>query len=264
MNVQRPRSMSLALLEPGKQAAGAYGRCALGVMIKAPRAGVSKTRLCPPLQAEEAAELSRRFFKDTADAIAGVCRADDRAVGVAIYTPTGSEPEFKAIVPETFYLLPQRGAGFGERLLNALEDLFSVGFSSVALIDSDSPSLPPACYRQVVERLARAAENQIVIGPTEDGGYYLIAMNQPHRELFTGIDWSTDRVFGQTLLKAKAQKLPVSNLPQWYDVDNVEALERLSRQLLAEPVQSDGQKHYPAPSTAEFLKKRRSSGNGRK
>lgn len=247
-------AMSSQLLEPGKPVDGTSRRCALGVMIKAPRPGFSKTRLCPPLRPEEAAQLSRLFLKDTAENIASVCQADARSAGVAIYTPIGSEAEFGGAVPEDFYFIPQRGTGFGERLLNALNDLFTAGFASVALIDSDSPSLPTAYYQSLVNLLSNASDKQVVIGPTEDGGYYLIGMTKPHEGLFTDIDWSTERVFGQTLQKAADQGLRVHTLPEWYDVDDSASLERLAQELLTETHTPHNTNHYQAPSTAAFLK----------
>jgi rSAM/selenodomain-associated transferase 1 len=247
--------MSFEFLEPGKPVDVVSGRCALGVMIKAPRPRFSKTRLCPPLQPEEAAQLSRLFLKDTAENIALVCRADARTAGVAIYTPIGSEAEFVGAVPDNFYFIPQRGAGFGERLLNALEDLFAVGFSSVALIDSDSPSLPTAFYQKLVEQLSGADDKQVVIGPTEDGGYYLIGVTKPHDALFTNINWSTEEVFGQTVQKAAAHGLRINALPEWYDVDDAVSLGRLTQELLDEAPTPHNHSYYPAPSTAAFLRK---------
>src|SRR5258708_544188 len=94
--------------------------CALAVMTKAPRAGQVKTRLVPPLSAEEAAQLNICFLRDTAAAIAKACGVTARGVGV--YTPIGAEAAYSDILPGDFDLLPQRGDGFGERLAFATED----------------------------------------------------------------------------------------------------------------------------------------------
>jgi len=135
------------ILNPLAPAVARRGSCALAMMIKAPRAGDSKTRLVPPLSHDEAAELSVCFLRDTAANIAGVS-SQVGAEGVAVYTPEGAEIVLDGLLPETFKLLSQRGEGLGERLLNATNDLLAVGYESVCLINSDSPTLPSACCKQ--------------------------------------------------------------------------------------------------------------------
>ena len=142
--------------------------CALAVMTKAPRAGQVKTRVVPPLTHEEAAQLNICFLRDTASAIAKACGAT--ALGVGVYTPIGSEAVYIDILPQSFELLPQRGDGFGERLLYAVTDLFRCGFSSVCLIDSDSPTVSADAYAQAVKLLS-APNDRVVLGPSDDGGY---------------------------------------------------------------------------------------------
>src|SRR5271165_931252 len=92
--------------------------------------------------------------------------------------------------------VPQRGESFGDRVDYAVEDLFSVGFASVCLIDSDSPTLPSSYLRQIMDYLSQS-EDGVVIGPTVDGGYYAIGLKAPCRRLFEDIDWSTDREIGR-------------------------------------------------------------------
>ncbi|MBA2525531.1 MAG: TIGR04282 family arsenosugar biosynthesis glycosyltransferase [Pyrinomonadaceae bacterium] len=167
------------------------------MMIKAPQAGTSKTRLVPPLTQDEAAALSVCFLQDTAANIAGVS-SQGGAEGVAVYTPVGAEAAFDGLLPERFKLLAQRGEGFGERLLNATEDLLAVGYQSVCLIDSDSPTLPSTLLQAAVSALARAGDRAI-LGAADDGGYYLIGLKRAHGHLFEKIDWSTPRVLSQTL-----------------------------------------------------------------
>src|SRR5207244_836760 len=165
--------------------------CALAVMTKAPRAGYVKTRLVPPLTPEEAAQLNICFLRDTASAITNACGNNARGVGV--YTPVGSESAYIDILPTQFELLPQRGDGFGERLIFAMEDLFQCGFASVCLIDSDSPTVSAEAYAQAVELLV-GSNDRVVLGPSDDGGYYLIGLKRNRRQLFERIDWSTERV----------------------------------------------------------------------
>src|ERR1700738_5297259 len=215
---QCPRPMPTAheILDPARPARRAEKVCALAVMTKAPRAGHVKTRLQPPLTAEEAAQLNICFLRDTAAAIKSACRDD--AVGIGVFTPIGSGAAYIDILPREFELLPQRGEEFGERLAFAVEDLFRCGFGSVCLIDSDSPTVSSEIYAQAVSALARSGD-QVVLGPSDDGGYYLIGLKQNHRELFERIDWSTDRVLNQTVDRAKQLKIDIELLPNGYEID---------------------------------------------
>src|SRR5437868_13136686 len=158
------------VLDPAAPASLGKNLCALAVMTKAPRAGKVKTRLVPPLSPEEAAQLNVCFLRDTAAAIAKACGTTERGVGV--YTPLSAEAAYIDILPHEFDLLPQRGEGFGERLAFATEDLFQCGFSSVCLIDSDSPTVSADVYAEAVEVLSNAGD-RVVLGPSDDGGYYL-------------------------------------------------------------------------------------------
>ena len=229
------------------------GSCALAMMIKAPRAGASKTRLVPPLSADEAAALSVCLLRDTAANIAGTSSLGG-AEGVAVYTPVGAEAVFDNLLPETFNLLVQRGEGFGERLFYAAEDLLRVGYESLCLIDSDSPTLPATFLRQAVEALARPGD-RIVLGPTVDGGYYLIGLKNGHRHLFSNIDWSTPGVLSQTIERAAEINLEVEVLPVWYDVDDGATLAYLCNELFSsngESVKTNGDA-YDAFHTRRYI-----------
>jgi rSAM/selenodomain-associated transferase 1 len=219
--------------------------CALAVMTKAPRAGQVKTRLQPPLTAEEAAQLNICFLRDTAAAIKSACR--NQAIGIGVFTPIGSEAAYIDIFPPEFELLPQRGDEFGERLAFAVEDLFRSGFGFVCLIDSDSPTVSGEIYAQAVAALARSGD-RLVLGPSDDGGYYLIGLKQNHRKLFERIDWSTERVLNQTVDRAKQMKIEVVLLPNGYDVDDRHSLNRLCTELLNDCTPAD-----VAPHTRQFL-----------
>ena len=238
------------------RAAKQFGGCyALALMTKAPRAGQVKTRLVPPLTNEEAAQLNRCFLQDTGAAIS-VCCSDLAASspgrpsvrGVAVYTPVGSEPDYTHILPADFSLLPQRGKGFGERLYLAAVDLFKCGFAAVCLIDSDSPTVPAEDFAQAVELLSLPGD-RIVLGPCDDGGYYLIGLKRLHREVFERIDWSTERVFEQTRQRATQIGVRVHELARGFDVDDRATLHRLCDELLSENARDSG-----APQTQEFLR----------
>ena len=238
------------ILDPNLPEPGAQGLCALAVMTKAPQAGRVKTRLVPPLTPEQAAELNKCFLRDTAAAISSACSRSETATGacgIAVYTPVGAESAYNDILPADFSLLPQRGEKFGERLYFAVEDLFKCGFKSVCLIDSDSPTVLAQHFAEAVELLS-TSQNRVVLGPSDDGGYYLIGVKKPHRHLFEQIDWSTDRVLTQTIQRATEIGLEIKLLPTGYDVDDGATLRRLCNELLAKTTSAD-----IAPHTREFL-----------
>jgi rSAM/selenodomain-associated transferase 1 len=233
------------VLDPAARTPIGKNLCALAVMTKAPRAGQVKTRLVPPLSPEEAAHLNVCFLRDTAAAIAKACGTTARGVGV--YTPIGAEAAYIDILPSDFELLPQRGDGFGERLAFATEDIFQCGFASVCLIDSDSPTVSAVVYADAIEMLSKPGD-RVVLGPSDDGGYYLIGLKKNRRELFERIDWSTERVLEQTKQRARELSLEVSLLPTGYDVDDAATLRRLCNELLSNKSERD-----VAPNTRKFL-----------
>jgi uncharacterized protein len=245
---QRNMSAIHNVLDPrhGKQVPP--GLCALAVMTKAPEAGRVKTRLTPPLTAEEAAALNICFLRDTAAAISHTAEGG-RAQGIGVYTPVGAEAAYATILPSEFVLVPQRGEAFGERLAAAIEDLLLLGFDSVCLIDSDSPTVPPDTFSRAVDYLC--GEDSVVLGPSDDGGYYLIGLKKLHRRLFERIDWSTERVLEQTIAAAREMGLTVNLLPTWYDVDDQSTLARLYSELFqTNGSASDG---FEAQATRQFL-----------
>ena len=236
----------------GTVRAGSF--CALAVMAKAPRTGEVKTRLVPPLKHEEAAALNICFLCDVTAVIAELC-VPGQADGFAAYMPAGAEAAFDDLLPSRFRLLPQRGANLGERLLHAAEDFFAAGYEAMCLINSDSPTRPPAVLQDAVEAL-RAPGDRIVLGPADDGGYYLIGLKQAHRRLFQEIAWSTPKVLASTLDRAREIGLDSTLLPSWYDVDDATSLHRLCQELFATPLTSTNDlRGYAAPCTREFLRK---------
>ncbi len=225
------------------------GKCALAVMSKVPRPGKVKTRLSPPLTPAQAATLNTRFLLDTIENLRAVASSAP-AVCVISYTPAGEESAFVGIVPESTMLLPQRGDVFGERLLRTAEDLFSCGFAAVCLIDSDSPTVPAAAYARAVAELGKDGD-RAVLGPSEDGGYYLIGLKHAHAQLFERIAWSTEVVAQQTLERAAETGLSVTLLERWYDVDDSNTLSQLQDELFAEEHSRRG---YPAPHTRAYMR----------
>jgi uncharacterized protein len=244
--------MKLETLTTTRRNPAVTGKCAIGIMMKTPRNGFSKTRLCPPMSSEEAASISRCFLKDTSAAIAALSHEDPFVVGVAIYTPAGSEATLGEFLPPGFKIIAQREGSFGARLLGATEDLFSVGFSAVCLVGSDSPTLPLHCLRDASTFL-KEPKDQVVIGPCTDGGYYLIGLRCAHTRLFEDISWNTARVCGETVERSKEINLPAISLLTWYDVDDQLSLNRLLSELFPERANEAVPQGSPARCTREFL-----------
>ncbi len=222
------------------------GSCAVGIMAKVPRSGHVKTRLVPPLTHDQASALSACFLRDVSAAIVAAAAGPHppRIQGVAAYLPRGDEEGFAGIVPDDFLLLPQRGSDLGERLFHATIDLLALGFHSACLVNSDSPTLPPALLREAASALD-APGDRVVLGPASDGGYYLVGVKRAHRRRFEEISWSTSSVLAQTLDRIRELSLEVHLLPEWYDVDDERSLRVLCRDLFG---RSDA--HLPSASGA--------------
>lgn len=198
---------------------------AVAIMAKAPRAGEVKTRLCPPLSLADAAELYRRFLLDKIEQITSL-----RTASPAIaYTPTEARAFFEEVAPG-FVLVPQRGADLGERLANSLGEFLDRGHRGALAIDSDTPTLPLGFLQEALD-LVTTPGIDVVLGPTEDGGYYLIGLRRLHRELFEAMAWSTSQVLPETIRRADAKGLRVACLPPWYDIDTPDDLARLQATL---------------------------------
>jgi len=201
-------------------------RSAVAIMAKAPQSGQVKTRLCPPLSYREAAELYRCFLLDKIAQVNTV----QRAAPVVSYSPDDSRPLFEDLTPPHFMLIPQHGDDLGARLLFTFDRLFRQGFTQVIVIDSDTLTLPTAYLEQALMLIAERV-NDVVLGPTEDGGYYLIGLRQSHRELFEQMPWSTSQVFPETRRRSEQYGLTVACTEYWYDVDTPEDLSRLRESL---------------------------------
>ncbi|MBM3224592.1 MAG: glycosyltransferase [Candidatus Tectomicrobia bacterium] len=202
---------------------------AVVIMTKLPYPGQVKTRLCPPLTPVQAAALSRAFIFDKLTQV----RALTAIRPALAYAPASGEDFFADIAPE-FTLVAQQGAGLGERLLHVLEYFFSLGDTGVLLTDSDTPHLPPACLQQAVALLATPTVD-VVLGPSDDGGYYCIGVHALHHELFLDMPWSTSAVLAETVQRAAVLGLRVAQLPTCFDIDTPDDLMRLRTTLAQIP-----------------------------
>ena len=203
--------------------------CAIAVMGKASAPGRTKTRLVPPLNAEDAARLNTAFLQDAIGNVIAAAGEVDLAPYVA-YGPAGSEPFFREYLPAIVDLVECCLPNFGDCLCHALTTLLARGHSAACVLNADSPTLPTRLLIEAARARARAPEC-IVIGPSTDGGYYLLGLTRVHRRLFTDIEWSSPRVFEQTRQRAAELNLAVTLLEPWYDVDDAAALQQLDADL---------------------------------
>lgn len=194
-------------------------------MAKAPEPGQVKTRLSPPLSGEDAARLYRCFLMDKIAQVRSVSTAEP----VVAYAPDGAANLFAELAPG-FRLVPQGGGDLSARLVSVLGRLFGEGFDAVVVTDSDTPTLPSPCLERAVASAA-SGKHDLVLGPSQDGGYYLIGLRGIHHALFDGMPWSTPVVLEETLRRARALGHEVALLEPWYDVDTGADLVRLVSDL---------------------------------
>jgi len=200
------------------------------VMAKKPSIGRTKTRLSPPLSGQQATELYRCLLLDSLKLMKRV----EGVQSIIAYFPPEAEPFFRRLAPPGFDFVPQVGADLGERLDNVLTHCLQRGYRQAVVMDSDSPTLPVTYLKQAFQVLDDPTVDA-VLGPCDDGGYYLIGLKSPCSALFRGIVMSTSTVVTETLERAREQGLRVACLPRWYDVDTYEDLERLIKELLSQP-----------------------------
>lgn len=197
-------------------------RVALAVMARAPSDARGKTRLLKALGADDGTDLRRAILLDTLDVVQRVPGAER----VLVFAPETGGAEIAELAGGKFRLLLQRGGDLGERLEHTFADLFALGYSAVTIIGSDLPTLPAEHVERGIAVLRREAD-PLVLGPSIDGGYYLVGLRMNHPEIFHGIPWSTGDVLAATLSAAEAHRLPVTLIPSWYDIDSVDDLRRV-------------------------------------
>jgi rSAM/selenodomain-associated transferase 1 len=227
---------------------------AVGIFCKTPVAGFSKTRLSPPLRPEDCSAISACFIRDLASTIHSL---DGDVAPYAVYTPAGTEPALRALLPASFRLMPQCDGGFGTRLSHAVSGLLQAGHAGAILVNADSPTLPAPILRAAVDAVLK--DDAIVLSPSLDGGYTLVGLSRSHPEVFADIPWSTPLVHSLTLERAAEIALPVVSVPGWYDVDDYETLRLLMAELAREPLPfaEGGIQGADAPATRQFLARRR-------
>ena len=226
--------------------------CGIAVMAKASIPGRTKTRLVPPLTAEEAAAFNTAFLQDVADNI--LAASKHAAIsGYMAFGPPESVAFFPAILPPGIGLVECWLPSFGDCLFNAIRHVFALGHDAAVVLNSDSPTLPTSILVETA-RLLALPDERAVIGPSIDGGYYLLGLKTAHRRLFEDIDWSTEHVARQTMDRAREIGLPVHVLPPWYDVDELEALKLLRAELYEGRSFAAELQSHQAPRTAALMR----------
>ena len=198
----------------------------LAVFAKAPVPGQVKTRLRPaaltdPWDDAQAARLAAAFVRDTLE------KAARLGPPVTVYF-AGDHALLQPLAPPSILWAAQGGGDLGARLARVP--------APCLLLGADSPHLPPACLRRALDSIPA---HDVVLGPADDGGYYLLGLRAPQPALFAGIAWGTSAVLAQTLAKAAALGLTVYQTPPWYDLDTPADLRRLRRDLEAVPPGSE-------------------------
>jgi uncharacterized protein len=234
--------------------------CAIAVMAKAPQPGRSKTRLVPPLTPQQAARLSAAFLRDITENIAVAGRTEP-IHGYIAYAPRGLEALFdghlatgtRLVLADGSPDMPENVQGFGGCLLHAVQSLLAKGYASVCVLNSDSPTLPTSILTETAKLLARPGD-RAVLGPADDGGYYLLGVKAAHAHLFADIAWSTDDVAARTMHRAREIGLELMTLPPWYDVDDAKSLSRLADSFdNPAPLNNASLKPFAAPATAACM-----------
>ena len=230
--------------------------CAIAVIAKAPRPGHVKTRLQSILLPEEAARLGAAFLRDTLENLIQAGAQTPIAPFVA-FAPAGEEHRFDGLLPPGAGLILADGIngdapgvqGFGRVLLDTTRTLLARGYGAVCVLGADSPTVPTALLVRTASALLHN-EADAVLGPADDGGYWLLGLTSPHHEPYAHIAWSTETVAAETRARIQAAGLRLLELDPWYDVDDPPSLARLVQEL-GSP-HADPQP-YPATHTAAVL-----------
>ncbi len=218
---------------------------ALLIFSRYPRLGQVKTRLSSVLSPAGCLQLHQALLLDTLDRTASL------NLTRSLFLADCSHHEMwgfaqKHNLPHTVQMHCQEGKDLGERMWNAYKKVYRTS-DQVVFLGADTPSLPVS---HIKEALVKLSQFPVVAGPVEDGGYYLLALSQPRRELFQNIPWGTAVVLQETLARLAPHEFFL--LPRWYDVDTVSDLRRLEQDL---STQLEG---FPA-LTHEFLQSRLAS-----
>ena len=191
-------------------------------MAKAPVAGLVKTRLVPPLTHEQAANFYSALLADQLEQLKSL----DGVARYLAFTPNDATAAMRQLGGDAYAYIAQRGDDLGQRMQKLFVDLGSGAHRNVVLIGGDLPALPLAILDEAFAQLS-CREHKVVLGPSCDGGYYLIGMNRPTPELFDNMTWSHDQVLAESTARLRRLNVPFTMLPSWFDIDTRDDLQRL-------------------------------------
>jgi rSAM/selenodomain-associated transferase 1 len=216
---------------------------AIIIMAKVPLAGNVKTRLQNILSPEKCAHLAAAFLQDTENKAKSVC--EDTIIA---YFPADKFKNLKRTLRKDHIFVEQTGESLGARMFHAFEFAFSQKFDEVVMIGTDSPTFPFDYLEQAFGFLETNSE--VVLGKTEDGGFYLMGLRGLHREIFENVAWSSPKTFEQVFENIKKLELHLRETPSWYDVDEEGDLIRLKNEVLY-----NANAKRRAPNTFDWISK---------
>jgi rSAM/selenodomain-associated transferase 1 len=202
---------------------------AIAIVCKTPAIGRGKSRLWPLLGQVRSAQLSACFIRDVAETLTALPATLSRQC-YALFSPAGTEAALRELLTPGWQLIPREADDVGQVLEASSKALLQAGHDGVIFMNSDSPSLPGILIEEAITAL-RADGDRIVLGPSLDGGYYLIGIKNLHPSLFRNMAWSTPTVFTTTCARAAQMGLPVHVLHEWYDVDEAQDFHRLKAEF---------------------------------
>lgn len=211
------------------------------IMAKVPSAGDVKTRLQSALSPDDCAALAGAFLLDTVHKAEIVCENV-----ILAYSPPEKINALRKLLPSQSVFIEQKGSGLGERMFNAFKFAFEQKSDSIVMIGTDSPTVPADFIEQAFEFLE--LETDVVLGKTEDGGFYLIGLRKLVKEIFENVEWSSPKTFEQVYKNIHNLNLRLRETPGWYDVDTKADLEKLREEFL-----HNENARRRAPKTFEFL-----------
>jgi hypothetical protein len=193
------------------------------IFAREPLPGRVKTRLAQVIGDQAATDFYAAMLEDTLEQASRLASVQP----LMFWSLENSRMPILKHYPQ-LPMYAQQGNDLGERMATAFEQVFNNNCSPCCIIGTDSPDLPSKYVLQAFEQLERN-ETDVVFGPAEDGGYYLIGLRQNCPGLFDSIPWSTSLVLEKNLRQAKRLGLRTSLLPTWYDIDTIDDLRRLDR-----------------------------------
>ena len=198
-------------------------RCLI-IFAKEPEKGRVKTRLQKLFSKEHSLNLYKAFLKD----IIELTKRVTCEMKIIAYTSRNKNPIFLKQIAPSFIFYKQKGKDLGQRMHSAFKYARNKGAAKTVIIGSDSPNLP---VRFINDAFRKLSSYDAVLGPSYDGGYYLIGLNRPCPSIFKSIEWSSERVLDQTVKQIDKLCKKTAMLKKWFDVDSKNDLIRLKKDL---------------------------------